>query len=72
MSQLGEFDYGSDQATPNLEYKPLGLLETGAQYEGEYVIGTDNREGKGKQIWADGSVYEGNLMRVYILRVLEE
>ena len=37
----------------------LGLLDTGAQYEGEYVKNTDIREGKGKQIWADGSVYEG-------------
>lgn len=59
LNQLGAFDYGSINPTPNFEYRPLQLLDTGAQYEGEFLKGTNIREGKGKQIWADGSVYEG-------------
>jgi hypothetical protein len=35
------------------------LLENGAKYEGEWDISNDMRDGKGLQIWADGSLYEG-------------
>ena len=62
LQQLGDFDYGNnnnDDQITNLEYKSLQLLETGAQYEGQFKKGTDLREGRGKQIWADGSIYEG-------------
>ena len=34
-------------------------LENGARYEGEWDANRDVRDGKGKQIWADGSLYEG-------------
>ena len=30
-----------------------------ARYEGQWIIGTVIREGMGKIIWPDGSVYEG-------------
>lgn len=68
LSQLGNFDYGKEQKTDaSLEYRPLQLLgmpvsnriENGAQYEGQYLKSTNIREGRGKQIWADGSIYEG-------------
>lgn len=68
LNQLGNFDYGKGVSSdPNLEHHPLQLLGTssyncldnGAQYEGEYIKSTSIREGKGKQIWADGSIYEG-------------
>jgi hypothetical protein len=34
-------------------------LENGAVYEGWWNIETDLREGQGKQIWSNGSIYEG-------------
>jgi hypothetical protein len=34
-------------------------LENNAKYEGEWIKGTKIREGKGKLIWPDGSIYEG-------------
>ena len=39
--------------------KPIILLENGAKYEGEWLNGTDTRDGRGIQIWLDGSRYEG-------------
>ena len=58
VDQLGPFEYGEDaEMRGNLEYRPLQLLDTGAQYEGEFIRGSQVREGKGKQIWADGSIY---------------
>ena len=59
LGQLGEFDYGNIIENMDLDYRQLQLLETGAQYEGQYIKGKNVREGRGKQIWADGSVYEG-------------
>ena len=34
-------------------------LENHARYEGEWIVGRDIRQGKGMQIWPDGSMYEG-------------
>ena len=34
-------------------------LENGAKYEGEWDVVRNLRDGRGKQIWADGSLYEG-------------
>jgi hypothetical protein len=34
-------------------------LESSAKYDGEWNKSTGEREGRGKQTWADGSVYEG-------------
>jgi hypothetical protein len=35
------------------------MLENGAKYEGEWIKDTDIRDGRGIQIWLDGSRYEG-------------
>ena len=35
------------------------MLENGAKYEGEWLKDTDIRDGRGVQIWLDGSRYEG-------------
>lgn len=43
----------------NIAVKPLSSLENGARYEGEWNTTTNEREGKGIQVWADGSMYEG-------------
>ena len=61
--ELGEFDY--DEETNHgeypIEYRPLVELENHARYEGEWIKGKDinTRQGKGRQIWPDGSMYEG-------------
>jgi hypothetical protein len=34
-------------------------LENGARYQGEWLLGTQVRQGTGIQIWPDGSMYEG-------------
>jgi hypothetical protein len=42
LAQLGLFEYNVNvPSSDNLEFKPLNLLETGAQYEGEFIKGTD-------------------------------
>ena len=35
------------------------ILENGAKYCGEWIQGTETRQGKGQQTWPDGSMYEG-------------
>ena len=35
------------------------ILENGAKYKGEWNANINKRDGKGQQIWADGSLYEG-------------
>lgn len=43
----------------NVERRALTTLENGARYEGEWNKSSGEREGYGKQVWADGSMYEG-------------
>lgn len=37
----------------------MAYLENGAQYEGEWLRGSQIRQGMGLQLWPDGSMYEG-------------
>ena len=39
--------------------KSLQVLKNGFKYEGEYLRGTNIRDGRGIQIWTDGSRYDG-------------
>lgn len=39
--------------------KPVGILENGSRYEGQWNVKSGKREGFGVQVWADGSMYEG-------------
>ena len=59
--QLGPFVYDAPATEEGSKRKkrPLTTLENGARYEGEWNETTGKREGKGYQIWADGSLYEG-------------
>lgn len=43
----------------NLEFRPEQILPTNVKYEGQWIPGTMIREGRGRQIWKDGSLYEG-------------
>ena len=44
------------------EKRPMMVLENSARYEGEWLIGTQIRQGRGIQVWPDGSMYEGYWM----------
>ena len=58
--QLGPFDYQQDPGgLGQRETRPLVSLENGARYQGEWLRGAGVRQGKGVQIWPDGSLYEG-------------
>jgi hypothetical protein len=57
---LGRFNYGQPpNESQQLEFRGMRTLENGAKYQGEWIKGTDIRQGKGIQIWSDGSKYEG-------------
>ena len=63
--QLGDYDFDEYKPSPDgvqKVFKDLVTMENGAKYEGEWRVignGEDVREGRGKQVWADGSLYEG-------------
>jgi hypothetical protein len=59
--KLGAFNYNPAPAPASYQRqrKPLIVLENGAKYEGEWNVATNMRDGRGYQIWADGSLYEG-------------
>lgn len=58
---LGPFQYPNTTEKDGVQRKklPQKTLENGAMYEGEWNEVTNKRDGKGTQIWADGSLYEG-------------
>jgi hypothetical protein len=59
---LGEFDF--EPAPQNYDhskhrdFKSSEQLENGAKYEGEWDT-QGQKDGRGIQLWVDGSVYEG-------------
>lgn len=48
--------YGTSE---KLELRVEQETANGVKYEGQWIQGTQIREGKGKQIFIDGSLYEG-------------
>lgn len=60
--ELGPFNYGENAAIdPKIKLEQRGpmILDDMSQYEGEWIVGTKVRTGKGVLTWQDGSVYEG-------------
>ena len=62
--ESGPFNYEGgtyDEATSGQERekRPLTNIDNEAKYQGEWLSGTDVRDGRGFQIWPDGSLYEG-------------
>ena len=58
--KLGPFNFGPEQADGVVrENRDTFVLENGAKYTGEWNVATGERDGKGMQIWIDGSRYEG-------------
>jgi hypothetical protein len=63
---LGPFDYGQPEdnraymkSNAKLEMREPVLFKNGSKYEGEWNTDSNERDGRGVQIWADGSIYEG-------------
>lgn len=57
-------DYNYEENAPatdneQREYRDVVTLENGARYEGEWSMAAGVRDGRGEQVWADGSLYEG-------------
>ncbi|TNV77956.1 hypothetical protein FGO68_gene11802 [Halteria grandinella] len=60
--QLGDFNYNpGPQYRDNIKRVVQGVqtLENQARYDGEWDLEKGFRDGRGMQIWADGSLYEG-------------
>ena len=59
--QLGDFEYGDPmkELKPDLEDRPVEILPNGTKYKGQWIKGTEIREGKGTAIKPDGTMYEG-------------
>ena len=62
-NRLGPFNYGAYEDENQNEnehvFRDEVQMENGARYEGEWLATGNVRDGKGKQLWADGSLYEG-------------
>ncbi len=58
---MGEFDYGEcpEGVSTNREFRDIKMLDNGRKYKGEWIVGTETREGWGITECADGSLYEG-------------
>ncbi|CDW73841.1 morn repeat protein [Stylonychia lemnae] len=62
IESLGDFNYGSIDkihSNPNRVFKPLVEYTDGTIYQGEFDIVTNQRDGRGRQIYSSGSVYDG-------------
>ena len=44
------------------EYRPIYKFPDGSMYEGQWLKGTNKRDGKGVQVWPDGTRYQGDWM----------
>ena len=61
---LPEFQYGKYQDEdyePGIqkEKRDMATFPDGSVFDGEWNTATNQRHGRGHQIWADGSIYEG-------------
>jgi len=52
-------DSKSTRQTPKRELRPLTPMGNGFVYQGEWSIITNQRDGRGVQIWPNGSRYDG-------------
>ena len=61
-NDLGPFNYDDkayEVTLGNVEDRPEEMLENAAKYKGEWLLGSNIRQGRGMQVWPDGSMYEG-------------
>ena len=59
LSQLDEYQIQDPDGIGRVEWREMVSLENDGKYEGEWNLKTQKREGKGVQVWHDGSIYEG-------------
>ena len=63
IEQLQPFDWTVQEVEDrSREIKPICVLENGAVYQGEWLVlpnGESQKDGRGVQIWPDGSRYDG-------------
>ena len=64
MAELEDFvwdDFGGyfESINGQTERRPKQKLQDGSRYEGEWLIGTDVRQGKGIMVLPDGMIHEG-------------
>ena len=62
--KLPEFQYGlyqDEDNDPGVDKvdKDEATLEDGAHYKGQWNKSTNQRHGRGNQVWTDGSIYDG-------------
>lgn len=61
IEQLQPFDWTIQEMSDGKkrEIKPICVLENGAVYQGEWLVDENQKDGRGVQIWPDGSRYDG-------------
>ena len=63
LEKLKDFDFetfpSQNLNLDDLETRPVKILENGSQYEGQWIKGSDVRQGKANITWVDGSNYQG-------------
>ena len=62
LKQHGPFIYGDSEFEAKLgerEQRDQQTLKSESVYLGEWLVGKNIREGRGIQVWPDGSLYEG-------------
>ena len=57
--ELGKYQCRDVQDGVKRENRPMQMIEGFARYEGQWSVKEGYRDGKGIQVWADGSMYEG-------------
>jgi hypothetical protein len=65
LDKFGPFDFGDidraslDSLNKKCEKRQPIKLPNGDVYDGEWIVGTDTREGKGRLVYSDGKLYDG-------------
>lgn len=59
---MSEYDFGEAPSfieEEQLEFRQEVVLEDASRYLGEWLVGTETRQGRGRIVWSNGSVYIG-------------
>lgn len=64
LAKNGPFIYSTEAEEREMNFGPreareMARLQNGSIYFGEWSIGLNVKEGRGVQVWPDGSLYEG-------------
>ena len=56
--QLEEYEYSGEEDSDILEYRDATIVSDGI-YTGQWIKGTETRQGRGKLVRPNGSLYQG-------------